>query len=187
MSFSTNMRARRLTIGTSLFRAGPLTPLAEIASLAMNSLGEVPPADPLGLLLGDLLDVDAADRGEDDHRLLARPVPHHAGVVLLLHLGARVHEHSAGHVPVDFQCEDLPCMGYRLLRRVGEAHAAGLHPPSAEDLGLDHRGPADAGRDLAGLLGVGREPVVGHRDPGAPDELAGLVLEEPHTAAGVKP
>ena len=43
-------------------------------------------------------------------------------------------------------------------------------------------GPADALRDLARLGGVGGEAVVGDGDAGALDDLAGLVLEEPHAA-----
>ena len=112
MSFSTNSRARRVTIGTSLFSAGPLTPLAAITSLARNSLNgrmfeKCRRPDLLGLLLGDLLDVDAADRREDHHRLLAGAVPDDAGVVLLLDLRPRVDEHPARHVPVDLEREDL--------------------------------------------------------------------------------
>ena len=109
------------------------------------------PADALGLLRGDLLDVDAADRREDDHRLLARAVPDHAGVVLLLDLGARVDEHAARHVPVDLEREDLARVRLGLLGRVGELDAAGLHPPAAEHLRLDHRRAADAARDLGRL------------------------------------
>ena len=88
------LRARRVTIGTSLFSAEPVTPVEAITSLAWKSregqdVGEVPAADLVGLLLGDLLDVDAADRREDHHRLLARAVPDDAGVVLLLDLRLR--------------------------------------------------------------------------------------------------
>ncbi len=43
-------------------------------------------------------------------------------------------------------------------------------------------GPPIRCGDLARLGGVGREAVVGDRDAGALDDLAGLVLEEPHAA-----
>ena len=110
-----------MTIGTSLFSAEPVTPVAAITSLAWKSLKrqdvrEVPPPDLVGLLLGDLLDVDAADGREDHHRLLADPVPDDARVVLLLDLGLRVDEHAAGHVPVDLERQDVARMGLGLAR-----------------------------------------------------------------------
>ena len=66
MSFSTNSFASRVTIGTSLLSADPVTPVEAMTSLAWKSLQrqdvrEVPAPDLVGLLLGDLLDVDAAD------------------------------------------------------------------------------------------------------------------------------
>ncbi len=67
----------------------------------------MPAPDLVGLLLGDLLDVDAADGREDHHGLLADAVPDDAGVVLLLDLGLGVDEHAARHVPADLQREDL--------------------------------------------------------------------------------
>ena len=109
----------------------------------------MPAADLLGLLLGDLLDVDAADGGEDHHRLLADPVPDDAGVVLLLDLGPRVDEHAARHVAVDLEREDVAGVLLGLLGGVGELHAAGLHPPAGEHLRLDHRRAADALGDRA--------------------------------------
>ena len=68
---------------------------------------EVPAADLVGLLLGDLLDVDAADGREDDHRLLADAVPDDAGVELLLDLGLGVDQHAARHVAVDLELQDV--------------------------------------------------------------------------------
>ena len=46
--------------------------------------GEVRAGDVIGMLLGDLLDVDPAHVGEQHHRALANPVPDDAGVVLVL-------------------------------------------------------------------------------------------------------
>ena len=103
----------------------------------------MPAPDLLGLLLGDLLDVDAADGREDHHRLLARAVPDDARVVLLLDLRLRVDEHAARHVAVDLEREDLARVRLGLLGRVGELDAAGLHAPAGEHLGLDHRRAAD--------------------------------------------
>src|SRR6478609_531627 len=138
------------------------------------------PADRLGLLLGHLLDVDTADGREDHHGLLARPVPDDAGVVLLLDLGARVDEHAAGHLAADLQREDLASMLPGLLGRVGELDPAGLHAPAREHLGLDHRGAADAPRDLCRRGRIGGKAEVRDRDPGALYDLARLVLVEPH-------
>ena len=144
---------------------------------------EVPSPDRLGLLLGDLLDVDAADRREDHHRLLADAVPDDARVVLLLDLRARVDEHATRHVAVDLEREDLARVGLGLLGRVGELDAAGLHAPARQHLRLDHRRATDPLRDRARLGGVGREAVVGDGDAGALDDLARLVLEESHCGA----
>ena len=44
--------------------------------------------DVVRMLLGDLLDVDAAHVGEQHHRPLAQAIPHHAGVVLVPDGGA---------------------------------------------------------------------------------------------------
>ena len=165
--------------------ARPLTPVEAITSFAMKSLKgwsveKWPPPDLVGLLLGHLLDVDAAHGREDHHRPLAQAVPDHAGVVLLLDLGLRVHQHAARHVPADLEPQDHLGVRGRLVGRVGEAHAAGLHAPAGEHLRLDHCGAADALGDLARLGRAGGEAEVGDRDTGSPDDLAGLVLEEPH-------
>ena len=70
-------------------------------------VGEVPAADVIGVLLGDLLDVDPAHVGEEHHRALGAAVPEHGGVVLLLDLGLRVDQDADRHVAVDLELEDL--------------------------------------------------------------------------------
>ncbi len=142
--------------------------------------GEVAAADVVGVLLGDLLDVDAAHVAEQHQRLLRGSVPDDARVVLLLDLGLRVDEHAARHVPADLQLEDVLGVGLGFRGRVGELDAAGLHAPAGEHLGLDHGRTVDPPRDLGRLRGVGREAVVGDGDAGALDDLARLELEEPH-------
>ena len=106
-------------------------------------------ADVVGVLLGDLLDVDPAHVAEEHHRLLAGPVPDDAGVVLLRDLGLGVDEDAARHVAVDLELEDLGGVRLGLLGGVGELDAAGLHPSAGQDLGLDHDRAADPLRGLA--------------------------------------
>ena len=100
---------------------------------------EVAAADAVGVGLGDLLDVDPAHVGEDQHRALARPVPGDARVVLLLDGDARVDQHAARHVAADLEREDRLGVGGGLVGRVGELDAARLHPPAGQDLRLDQR------------------------------------------------
>ena len=145
-----------------------------------QDVGEVPAAHRLGLLLGDLLDVDASDRGEDHHRLLADAVPDHPRVVLLLDLGLRIDEHSARQLSADLELEDVRGILLRLLGGVRELDPAGLHAPTGQHLRLDHGRPADAPRDGGCLRRIGGEAVVGDGDAGALDDLARLVLEESH-------
>jgi hypothetical protein len=96
---------------------------------------------------------------------------------------AGVDEHAARHVAVDLELEDRRGVRLGLLGRVGELHAAGLHAAAGQDLRLDDDRAADLLGDRLGLLGVGGEAAFGDRDPGALDDLARLVLEEPHSVA----
>ena len=148
-----------------------------------QQVGEVAAADVVGVLLGDLLDVDAAHVGEEHHRLLAGPVPDDAGVVLLRDLGLRVDEDAARHVAVDLELEDLGGVRLGLLGGVGELDPAGLHPAAGQDLRLDHGRAADLLGGLARLLGGRAEAVLGDRNPGPLDDLPRLVLVETHGGA----
>ena len=143
---------------------------------------EVAAGDVVGVLLGDLLDVDPAHVGEQHHRALADPVPDHARVVLVRDRGPRVDEHAARHVAADLEVEDVLGVVRRLVGRVGELDPAGLHPAAAQDLGLDHDRPADLLGDPAGLVARLGEPVLGYGDPGLGDDRARFVLEEAHRA-----
>ena len=144
---------------------------------------EVPSPDVVGVLFRDLLDVDAAEVAEQHHGALAGAVPHDAGVVLVLDLGLLVDEHAARRVPVDLESQDMAGVALGLGRGVGELHASRLHAAAREDLRLDHDGPADVLRDRARLLRRLCEAELRHRDPGAPDDVPRLVLEEPHGRA----
>ena len=141
-------------------------------------------ADVVGMGLGDLLDVDPAHVAEQHQRPLRGAVPDDPGVVLLLDLGLGVDEDAARHVAVDLQLEDVLGVGGGLLGRVGELDAAGLHPPAAQHLRLDHDRPADLLGDLARLLGARAEAVLGDGNPRQLDDLPCLVLEEPHQRRG---
>ena len=96
-------------------------------------------ADVVGVLLGDLLDVDAAHVAEQHHRALGAAVPEDRRVVLLLDLGLRVDEDADRHVAADLEVEDRERVLGGLLGRVGELDAARLHPAAGQDLRLDRR------------------------------------------------
>ena len=138
--------------------------------------------DVVGVLLGDLLDVDAAHVAEQHQRLLGGAVPDDAGVVLLLDLRLRIDEHALGHVAVDLELQDVLGVGGGLVGRVGELHAAGLHAAARQDLGLDHGGAADPLGDLPRLRRGGGEAVVGDGDAGALDDRPRFVFVELHAA-----
>jgi hypothetical protein len=143
-------------------------------------IGEMAAADVIGMVLGDLLDVDPAHVRKEHHRALGASVPEHRGVVLLLDLGLGVHEDADRHVPVDLELEDLLGVPLRLLRRVGELDPARLHPAPGQDLRLDHGGAPDPLGGLARLGGGLGEPVLGDRDPGPLDYAAAFELVEAH-------
>ena len=149
---------------------------------------EVAAADVVGVLLGDLLDVDPAHVAEQHHRPLGAAVPEHRRVVLLLDLGLGVDQDADRHVAADLELEDLGGVLLGLLRRVGELDAAGLHPPAAQHLGLDHGRAVDLlGGRLAGLGGRLGEAVLGDRDPGQLDDPPAFVFVEAHGVADAEP
>ena len=139
----------------------------------------------LGVLLVDLFDVDTAHVAEEHHGFLGRPVPDDTRVVLLLELGLRIDEHPARHVAVDLEPQNLLGVVGGLVGSVGELDAARLHPSTGKDLRLDHGRPADPLGDRARLVAGLGEAVVRRRYARALDDLARLVLEEPHR--GTKP
>ena len=149
-----------------------------------HQVGDVAAADVVGVGLGDLLDVDAAHVAEQHQRPLRGPVPDDARVVLLLDLGFRVDEDAARHVAVDLELEDRLGVLGGLLGRVGELDAAGLHPPAAQHLRLDHDRPADLLGGRAGLLRGRAEAVLGDGDPRQLDDFPCLELVEAHQRRG---
>ena len=189
MSYSRNSRARRATIGVRRFsgRAGDAQRGDDLLGLPVaerGARGEVAAGDVVGVLLGDLLDVDPAHVGEEHHGALAGAVPDDAGVVLVGDVGAVVHEHAAGHVTVDLQVQDVLGVARRVLRGVREPHAAGLHPAAGQDLGLDHDRTGDLLGDPPRLVGRLGEPVLRDRDPGLGHDRPRFVFEETHLGRG---
>ena len=132
------------------------------------------------MLLRDLLDVDAAHVAEDDHGPAGGGVPGDGGVVLLLDRAALLYEHAHRLLPVDLDAEDR--LGGRggFLGRVGEAHAAGLHPPAAEHLRLEHDGPAELARGAGRLGGVEGDAALRQRHAVPRQQVLRLVLVEAH-------
>ena len=135
-------------------------------------VGEVAATDVVGVLFGDLFDVDPAHVREEHHRPLRPAVPEHRGVVLLLDLGLRVDEHADRHVAADLELEDLGGVRLGLLGAVGELDPAGLHPPAGQDLRFDHGRARDPLGRLPGFGCGGGEAVVGDRDPRPLDDSA---------------
>ena len=117
-------------------------------------------ADVVGVLLGDLLDVDPAHVAEQHHRPLRAPVPEHGGVVLLLDLGLRVDEDADRHVAADLELEDRRGVRLGLLGGVGELDAAGLHPAAGQHLRLDHGRAADPRRPRRASSAVVQKPYL---------------------------
>ena len=76
--------------------------------------------------------------------------------------------------------EDRHAPPLRLRRRIREPDPTRLHPPARQHLRLDHHRAADPRRDPARLHRIARKPVIRHRNPRPPHDLARLVLVEPH-------
>ena len=82
--------------------------------------------DRAGVVDRDLLDLDAALRGADEHQAAGGAVEHDRQVVLLHDLGRGPDEHAPDREPLDLEREDLRRDVLRLVRGGGELHAAGL-------------------------------------------------------------
>ncbi len=110
--------------------------------------------DGLGVVHGDLLDLDAALGGADEHQAPGGAIEQDREVVLLDDLRGRPDEHAPDRQALDLEGQDLGRDLLGLVGRGGELHAAGLAAAADQDLGLDH--------DLAGgVAGVGQEPDRG--------------------------
>ena len=110
--------------------------------------------DRLGAFGGDLLDLDPALRGTDEHEPLRRAVEEHREVVLLDDLGRRADQDAPDRQALDLERQDLGGDVLGLVGRAGELHAAGFPPAPDEHLGLDHHLARGVGR-------IGQEPDGG--------------------------
>ena len=142
--------------------------------------GDVDLAHVLGVLLGDLLDVDAAHVAEDEDGELPPPVPGDRGEVLAGDERALLDQHAARLLPPDLEREDRARGGLGLRRRVGELDAAGLHAPAGQHLGLEDDRDGEVPGDLCGLGGATRDAALQERRAVAGEEGFGFVFVETH-------
>ena len=139
---------RRQAVQVAARDAGGRDALLRDARRDREERREVGLRDVLGVLLGDLLDVDAAHVAEDQHRQLAPAVPGDADVVLLGDGALLLDENRVGLLAVHHDRQDLVVQPGGLVGGVGELHGAGLHAAAGEDLALQDDRPADLAGDL---------------------------------------
>ena len=173
----------RMSATPSSARSGILASTAAwraVAAVEPVDRVDVEPDDGVGVLLGDLLDVDAALRRQHQQVLLGRPVEREAGVVLLVDVGGVLDPHPLHDVALDVHAEDVAGVRADLVGVVGQLDAAGLAAAADLHLGLDDD-------RVAGGFGLRDRLVdgVGHaagadRDAVAGEVLLALVLEQIH-------
>ena len=134
----------------------------------------------VGVLLRDLLDLDAALRREHEERLLRAAIERDREVVLLRDVGGLLDPELVDDVAVDVQAEDVLRLRLGVGRVVGELDAARFAAPAGQDLSLDDDGAADVLGRLARLLGSRREAAFRDGNPDPVEELLALVLVEIH-------
>src|SRR5262249_3699365 len=89
------------------------------------------------ILLGDLLDLDAALRREHEERLLRTPVEGDGEVVLARDVGRLLDPERPDDVPSDVEPEDVARLRLSVGRILGELDATGLAPAAGQHLRLD--------------------------------------------------
>ena len=141
------------------------------------------PRERVRVVLGDLLDLDAAFGREHEERLLLAAVERDREVVLLGDLRGLLDPELLDHVAADVEPEDVAGFVFRILWILGELHAARLAAAAGQDLRLDDDLPADLLRGPPSLVRRGREPPVGDGDAEAREQLLALVLVEVHRGA----
>ena len=134
----------------------------------------------VGVVRGDLFDLDAALRREHEQRLLDAAVERDREVVLLRDVGRALDPDLLDDVAANVEADDLLGLLLRVRRVVGELHAAGLAAAAREHLSLDDDRAADLLRGLPGLLRRRRQTPLGDGDPELLEELLALVLVKVH-------
>ena len=123
-----------LEVAAEAHREGELARL--VVEQAEHRVGVVAD-DRLGVVDGDLLDLDAALRRAHQQDPPRRPVEDGRHVVLADDVGGRRDEHLADRDALDLHPEDRRRDALRLVRAGGELHAARLAATADEDLRLD--------------------------------------------------
>ena len=136
------------------------------------------PDQRIGILLGDLLDLDPTLRGEHQERLLDTPVERDREVVLLLDLRCALDPEGPHDVPANVETEDLFGLLLRVRRVVRELDAARFPPAARQHLRLHDDRAADLLGGRAGLRRRRRGASVRDRDAETLEELLALILVE---------
>ena len=126
-----------------------------------------------------LLDVDAAQGAEHQHKALAAAVVHDAGIVLRGDGQGRLDEHLLDGQSLDVHVQDARCGLTGLLGPRGHLHAAGLPAPADVDLRLDNHAP-EAPRGLFHRGGRGRHHARGHGQAHSAKKLFALIFVQLH-------
>ena len=136
----------------------------------------------VGVLLGDLLDLDPTLGREHEQRLLDATIERQREVVLLRDVGRLLDPEALDDVALDVEPDDVLRVLLGLVRVGCELDAARLAAPAREHLGLDDDRAAEHLRRLPRLAGRRRQPTFADRDSDAPEELLALVFVEIHSA-----
>ena len=139
--------------------AGAVDEPARLPGLEALERVDVQAHERVGILLGDLLDLDAALRREHEERLLLAAVERDREVVLLRDVRGALDPELPTTWPADVEAEDVLRLLLGVGRIVGELDAARLAAAAGEHLRLDDDLPADLlGRLRASSGVVARRP-----------------------------
>ena len=162
--------------------------LAALVGLQALHVVHVQRLDRVGVLLGGLLDLDAAFGGGDEGDRLARAVDQHRQVQLLGDVGGLGHQHAVdrqrhagGLVGLHLRAEHALGVLAHLVVGLGELDAAGLAAAAGVDLGLDDpEVAADGLRRVDGLLRRAGDAPGRDRDAVIGKQLLRLIFVEVH-------